>query len=304
MIDEDDRVIALANGVPPSWVEDIPGTETWAFYQAASRAEPGSTFMVDCEPCVLAVHKGAVAATSDKNPLARVHGLMMHALDDIPPEAVIWTPSHVGENGVGKEIRGDGFLLQSIDVHMNDVADRYAKRAVEAHRVPYRIRKEIEAHDEITTANAMWIARATVLANQQETIPMRDTQASRARAAAAARERTKQKVQQAGTVTTPGTNPQTGKPTTIEQRLPGDGGHMLEKCDRGWCCLTCKAKSATWARLAPQTFSGMAEQRWADVAMQRTENNQGSKRRHMVVVSPPSLGVLHAGHTLNRHQCC
>ena len=97
--------------------------------------------MVDCEPCVLAVHKGAAAATSDKNPLARVHGLMMHALDDTPPEAVIWMPSHVGENGVGKEIRGDGFLLQSIDVLTNDVADRYAKRAVEAHRVPYRIRK-------------------------------------------------------------------------------------------------------------------------------------------------------------------
>ena len=78
---------------------------------------------------------------------------------------------------------------------MNDAADRLAKAAVEAHRVPYRIRKEIEAHDLLTTQNAMWIASSTTLANQQNGDPSRDTQASPARVAAAAEEKRKPKMQ-------------------------------------------------------------------------------------------------------------
>ena len=122
--------------MPPAWVEDIPGTESWAVYQAAMRAEPGTVFMVDCEPCVLAAHRGRAWATSDKNPLARVHLLMVTALDDTPNECIIWMPSHCTDKDLGTAIRGDGFLLEAIDVEINGVADTYAKRALEAHRVP------------------------------------------------------------------------------------------------------------------------------------------------------------------------
>ena len=61
-------------------------------------------------------------------------------------------------------------LGESVLTHVdfNDVADTLDKAAVEAHRVPYKIRKAIEAHDELTSSNAMWIARATLLANQQK----------------------------------------------------------------------------------------------------------------------------------------
>ena len=64
-------------------------------------------------------------------------------------------PSHVKPGHCGTIARGDGFLLTEQDVAMNDAADRLAKAAVEAHRVPYRIRKEVEAHDLLTTQNAM-----------------------------------------------------------------------------------------------------------------------------------------------------
>ena len=62
-------------------------------------------------------------------------------------------------------MRGDGFLLTDADIKGNALADNYAKEAVDAHRVPLRIRKAIEAHDDLTTHNAKWIARATVIAN-------------------------------------------------------------------------------------------------------------------------------------------
>ena len=112
---------------------------------------------------------------------------MMHvALDGTPPEAVIWMPSHVKAGGCGTIIRGDGFLLKEIDVAANAEADKLAKRAVEEHRVPLLVRSEIKEHDDLTTLNAMWIARATATANGQDDDPRRDTEASKAKAAAAA----------------------------------------------------------------------------------------------------------------------
>ena len=80
---------------------------------------------------------------------------MHHILDDVPPESVIWIPSHVKTGQSGRIMRGDGFLLAETDVEFNDAADKLAKAAVEAHRVPYRIRKAIEAHDALATENAM-----------------------------------------------------------------------------------------------------------------------------------------------------
>ena len=38
VLDDDDRIIASASGIPPDWVEDIPGTEAWALTQAAMHA--------------------------------------------------------------------------------------------------------------------------------------------------------------------------------------------------------------------------------------------------------------------------
>lgn len=80
----------------------------------------------------------------------------MHAaLDDVPKEAMIWMPAHMKPGACGKAVRGDGFLLEEVDVEANDAADKLAKRAVEKHRVPLRIRAEINSHDELAAANAM-----------------------------------------------------------------------------------------------------------------------------------------------------
>ena len=183
VINDDNITIASASGVPPDWVEDIPGTEAWALAQAAFHAEPGCTFFVDCEPCVKAVHDGPAISCADSKPLARVNRILHDALDDVPCENVIWMPAHLQPGQCGTVVRGDGFLLTEVDVAGNAEADKLAKRAVEHHRVPFRIRQAIKAHYELVTASAMWVARASVLANQQSSDPQRDTQASRAKAA-------------------------------------------------------------------------------------------------------------------------
>ena len=69
----------------------------------------------------------------------------------------------------------------------NAEADKLAKRGVEEHRVPLLTRREIKEHDDLTTSNAMWIARATLTANNQDEDPRRDTEASKAKAAASAK---------------------------------------------------------------------------------------------------------------------
>ena len=161
--------------------------------------------------------------------------LMRQFLEDVPAGSVIWMPSHCKKGQAGEIVRGDGFLLTELDIAMNDVADKHAKRAVEQHRVPHRKRAEIKAHDEATIQNAMWIARATLLANEQEHPPHRDTEASRARAIAAARERKKAKAEQPTSAPTPvGIDPQTGQPTLVRARTATEGGHDLTRAAGGW----------------------------------------------------------------------
>lgn len=210
-------------------------------------AEPGCVFFVDCEPCVNAFLAGRAAACADKKPLARVNRLLHDATEEFPRDSVVWMPSHTKKGECGQAVRGDGFLLTETDVEFNDYADRLAKAAVEAHRVPYRIRQEIEAHNVLTTDNAKWIARATVLANQQPSDPTRDTQASKAKAAEAAARKRKLKrttaeldpPQLPGQTTSLPAIPNTNgnKPKARSAHL---GGHVLERTTHGWWCTVCR----------------------------------------------------------------
>ena len=235
VLGDDNSIIASAFGVPPDWVEDIPGTEAWALTEAAIYALPGCTFFVDCEPCVKAVHAGSALSCADNKPLARVHKIMHIALGDVPGSAVIWMPARLRPGQCGSVTRGDGFLLTEPDVVGNAEADKLAKRAVEHHRVPFRVRQEIKAHDELVTSNATWIARAGILANQQSGDPERDTQASRAKAAAAAAAKRQFDAQTTRARPTE-LNPQTGKRSTTRGKQPSDGGHVLQRRGAGWWC--------------------------------------------------------------------
>ncbi len=112
------------------------------------------------------------------------------------------------------------------------------------------VREAIKAHNELVTDNAMWIARASILANQQPSDLERDTQASRSRAAAAASVKRKQKAQQTQARPTE-LNPQTGKRSTVKAKPLSEGGHSLERRGTGWHCTVCRAKTLTWPSPIP-----------------------------------------------------
>ena len=118
-------------------------------------------------------------------------------------------------------MRGDGFLVEEVDVAANDMADKLAKEAVLAHSVPLKIRREVKQHANLVVANAKWIARATLIASDQPGQPGRDTEASRARAAKAAAERRKLKVTANHT--------RSLKRGAVEARPRHQGGHELER---------------------------------------------------------------------------
>lgn len=163
---------------------------------------------------------------------------MLVALDDVPKESVIWMPPHLKPGTCGKAIRGDGFLVEEIDVEANDVADKLAKRAVEKHRAPKMIRNQISKQGELVTASAKWIARATAIANDQPGDPARDTEASKAKAAQAAAGNRKAKAAMAHIEPT--------RRGTKTARPWERGGHSIERHGAVWSCSSCRKKSMKW----------------------------------------------------------
>ena len=84
VLDSRNHVTAVARGVAPHFVEDIPGAEAWALLQVATIAMPGSTFYTDCKACVDLLHAGRGVACGPNRPLARVFNMLFTQLDDAP----------------------------------------------------------------------------------------------------------------------------------------------------------------------------------------------------------------------------
>ena len=79
---------------------------------------------------------------------------------------------------------GNGVPLTMGDVKGNDAADRLAKKAVQWHRVDRADVVEWNTLCGDAKAAAIWIARATHLANNSEVFPFKDSEASRSKAEA------------------------------------------------------------------------------------------------------------------------
>lgn len=178
-VDEQGAVVAHARGVPPDWITCIPGSEAWALLQAAMVAEPGSDFRLDCKPCVDAIQRGMDWATSAARPLARVFSLLFPAIDDVPVSSFVWMPAHCKAGDVGTARLGNGALLTATDLEANARADASAKAAVEIHRVPSCVVIRLKAAASRVHTLALWLGRATFLANNQAGAQKRDSVATR-----------------------------------------------------------------------------------------------------------------------------
>jgi len=261
-VDSEGNITASAYGLPPPWIDDIGGAEAWALLQAGMRALPGGcTFKVDCEPCVKAVKDGIVIATAANKVNARVHGLILRALDDTPASKVIWLPAHKGQAQVGKMRCGDGTFLTKTDLFGNDAADKLAKRAVQGHRVS---KADVEGWDKTCSdvkAIAMSVARATHLANNCEVYPYKYSEASRAKADALQQKRAVEKIartnEQSKTRVVKKEVETRHKPVreikwVSKKVIP----NLATKSRSGWRCSVCRAVASSKQALENETCHG------------------------------------------------
>ena len=245
-LDADDRIAAIARGVPPKWIGDIPGAEAWALFQAGSCAEPGSTFRSDCRPCVEALAEGKVAACSAKRPLARVNGMMHHAMDDVEQGAVVWMPAHTAKQCVGIKKLSDGSLLTDQDRRANDRADEQAKLATSETRAPPEIRQDFDDYRQNILDACAWLGLVTWLAGNLPGPVKRDSGASafkalqhRGRQGALKLDRKRQPV----------------------VRLPSDGGHLLVADGKLQWCAVCGSRGSL-EKIGAQRCEGTKREKW------------------------------------------
>ena len=89
------EVLAIARGLPPDWVTDIPGCEAWAVLQAAALAQPGGvTFNSDCQPCIEACKGSLKSEASAKKKNARIYNVLLPMLDGVGHDELTWMPAH------------------------------------------------------------------------------------------------------------------------------------------------------------------------------------------------------------------
>lgn len=147
----------------------------------------------------------------------------------------------------GSPTKSDGSLVTREDIALNDLADRLAKKAVEAHRVPQGEIEAWKAKMAEVKERAMWIGVATFEANSSKTFPFTDSESSRWKADAARRRREEAKKGIDGRRT----RKRKASRATLK---PEDGGHTVVRATgcRGWICSVCRVASMVKAKLETQ----------------------------------------------------
>ena len=180
---------------------------------------------------------------------ARIYALLFAALDDAPTDHIIWMPAHQVDWSRQARAKGDGSPLTQLDIDTNDMADRRAKRGVEEHRVPFKIRQEWQRCMDVTRTRAKWIGRVTHEANNLPAYPFSDSESSRRAAEEAKKQRARGMAD--GTLLAK----VRAKKGIAVSRPPALGRHSLEVHGRGgkraWRCLSCRQVSASWDSFAP-----------------------------------------------------
>ena len=180
---------------------------------------------------------------------------MKAALGDTPKENTLWTPAH----GKGT-VKSDGSPASGHDREANDLADKHAKEAVEAHRLHPDTIKRWKTLKAQTKEMAMWTARVTAEANNHSLPPFRDSTASKVKGEEARKKRKLDKQ-----------NRKEGKGTTkkvVVARPTQLGGHLLTKTEAegkrsGWRCSQCKGTTAKWANMVAGRCNGSMAEKWA-----------------------------------------
>ena len=168
--DEDGTVTAKAHGTPPSWIDSVPGAETWALCEALRNSAPGAAIWSDCLAVVKRLKSGRRAATASNVKLARLWHTIFNLCDTFSDPAtqirLEWMPAHTAKWQIGKTRKGDGAKLTEQDRAGNEAADELAKRGAKSHRVPYWKRAQVLLAETTALRAALQLGVTTLAANE------------------------------------------------------------------------------------------------------------------------------------------
>ena len=251
-LDEDGVVRASASGLPPSWICTIFGAETWAVRQAVSCGVGQAILRIDSKSVVTLLAAGRSRAVAPTRLTASAWAAIFASLDDQPPADLAWMPAHTTAADVGCRFFSKGELLSARDRRGNDLADALAKQAVEAQRVPRRIRNAIHEQEREVTEMAWWVARTTVEANAWGPQRFRDSVSAPRRSSPGA----------------PGPRKALRPAVAVP---PAQGGHDIVRASPGrirqWVCRACRRSSAKRFPFAASSCPFSAAARWAQQAV-------------------------------------
>ena len=190
---------------------------------------------------------GMKRATAATQQYARIWSLIFGHTDGETPW-VEWIPAHLNESSVGVGLIGDGTPLTREQWMMNQLVDRHAKTAARQVRHSVEARKDFHRERNEVARLAVWVARATVAANQGKEWPYRDSLPTARPRGLQARGRRRK------------------KPEEVMLRPIQLGGHQLERLDSKVKCAMCKKMSSSLARMARGRCKGAAAVHWANRA--------------------------------------
>ena len=269
-------------GVPPPWITTIFGAEVWAVLQVVTHSTAGAPLRIDCRSVVTLLAAGRDAAVSPRRLTASAWADIFTALQDAAPADFSWIPAHTAAADVGCRLLSNGFLLSDIDRVANAEADRLAKRAVEAHRVPKTIRDAIARQEDDVDAMARWLARITLAANSWGDAKARDSVDAPSRRRAERRQCKR------------------ARPPP-EPLPPVLGGHTIvfagAHAGRKWVCAVCHSSASTRMPFAARRCPGSSAAPWVRCTRSAAVRGKTVGRGHTLLLTGPHVWCFDCGAT-------
>ena len=283
IIDGEGEVLAAAYGVTPPWITDIGGAEAWALFQSLLVTTPGQCkYWVDCLPVYGAIQKGSDVALDPRNALARVHRMLLAALQGDGAHAVGWMPLHLTKTNLlhGMANKSDGSRVAPHDVAMNEWADTLAKKGVERHRVTPSVVNIWKAKMEQVKRRAKWIGVVTHNANSSKVYPFSDSESAKWKAVANLRKKRDAKLGVDG-------RRWRGVKAGKKELWPEEGGHTMVRAatGHGWMCTVCKERSMARRKLAMKRCRKVKDRWMAAAGGGGDDEKDDGMRRHVLRMS-------------------
>ena len=174
--------------------------------------------------------------------------------------------AHLKRSEVGIITNSDGSLVSLEDIAANDLSDKLAKRAVDAHRVTPGDATTWKEQFAVAEARAKWIGVATYEANNLLAFPFRDSEAARWRANAARRARDNARV---------GVDGRRRRAKRAVIVSVAEGGHDVRHSasGKGWFCMACRSRAVARQKLSTTRCRKAIFRKCADNVVQRQPNH-------------------------------